>query len=166
MKTGKITILITAGVFFSLMLLALLTLRSDMKRLMENNAVRQYQSYETGMFSKISCSSHWHITVRQGNKWRLEVSSNEEGILPKWDNSEGILKLGMETINPAGLSGEPDLYARITLPYLELIEARGNTRIEMKNYWSDSLTVRLGGSAQFSGKNNDITLIKFKTANE
>ncbi len=166
MKTGKIILIVTAGVFLSLTVLVLLTLRSDMKLLIESNAVRQYQSYETGSFSKISSGSCWQITVRQGNRHKLEISSDENVIRPLWDLTGETLVLGVEPDSAKYPFNDPVLFARITLPYLELIEARGNTRIDMKNYWSDSLTVRLYENAQFTGKNNDFTLLRFKTAKE
>jgi hypothetical protein len=56
------------------------------------------------------------------------------------------------------------IHARITAPSLQLIKAAGDTKIQMKTFWSDSLTVILEDSSSFAGSKNDFDYIQFNAS--
>ena len=160
MKTSRIILITVAGVIIAILITALYILKKDYKSLIESQALIEYENVPVEKFVSLEFSSHWNVSVRQGKECKVEVAVKEHGnVVPKLINEDGTLYFNTEAL----LDDTPDIiHARVTVPLLQEIKASGNTKIQMKHFWADSITIILDDSSKFYGKHNDFTEITFK----
>lgn len=161
MKTSKRLLIIVAGFIILLLIVSLFILRRDIRTLMEKQAFIEYKLIQVKNFMSIDFSSNWIAQIKQGKDCKVELAIGEgSDQQPKLENKNEMLILSMDSVHT--IENASRMHVRVTAPVLHIIKAEGNTRIMMKNFWSDSLTVMLTDSSTFSGKNNDFTQINFK----
>lgn len=165
MNVSHKILLLTAVFLFSMLIAFLLVLRRDMKTLLTENKLLNYSEIQVGKFDNLIFSSNWKVTIRQGKKYRLEIATNSgENPITGIENKNGSLHLTVEE-TPEKRHAE-QVHAKITAPVLQLIKAEGNTTIEMKTFWSDSLLVILKDSAMYAGKDLDYGRIRFQSSSD
>jgi hypothetical protein len=155
MKTSK-KILITTAIFLAVLwTMILLVARKDIKTIVASRSIIEYSDVPVDRFDNLDFSSNWIVQVKQGKDCKLELGIGKDASWkPVLENKNQTLSLSAEEIS----------YARVTAPVLGVIRAAGNTRIEMKMYWSDSVTVVLRDSSSFTGVNLDYDYITFKSS--
>jgi hypothetical protein len=155
MKTSKKIIITTAIFLITLWIVTLFVVRKDIRTILAARNLVEYQPVPVEKFSRLVFSDNWTVTVRQGKDCGVELGALKGGHpVPGISNVNGTLHLSCTT----------HAYARITAPSLQVIQAAGNTSIDMKNFWSDSLIVILGDSSSFTGRQNDFKYISFKAS--
>ena len=152
-----------AGFSVALLITTLLMFRRDIKSLVKNQTVIEYKAEPVEKFTSLDLSSHWTANIMKGKECKVELSETEcAGLNPELNIIDGTLFLSLE--NDSVNSG--NIHIRITAPALNIIKAEGNTKIEMKSFWTDSLTVILKDSSTFTGSKNNIGKITFKALGE
>ena len=163
MKTSKYIITISAGIIILIMISTLFVLKRDMKSLTKTDLVVNYKTIQVNDFNIIHFSPYWDVIIKQGKDYKIELAlNNSTGMETNMENVNGILYL--KAVKKQDNQSADDLQIRITAPVLQEIIATGNTNIQLRNFWSDSLTVVLKDSSVFSGSNNDFTKITFKAS--
>jgi hypothetical protein len=161
MKTSKIILTTIAGLFVVLLIVSMLVMRSDMRKIIESSSTVKYQQIEIEKFEKLDFSGKWIVKIKAGRIYNLEIGSEGE-TLPKHkiDNKKGILYLTVDSTNTQ------TLHARITVPTLKELKANNGTKISMENYQADSIWFILGDSCAFTSKNNTFGDVFFRTTGE
>jgi hypothetical protein len=153
MKTSSKIMIAVAFLLVALWVTTLFLVRKDIRTILAEQSRVEYRSLPVEKFSSLDFSGSWIVTVRQGKDCKVEVGSAGTGPAePELNHQKGTLHLSSET----------EVYARITAPDLQVIKAGGDTRIDMKNFWTDSITVILVDSSSFTGRQNDFKYISFK----
>lgn len=155
MKTSK-KILLTVAVFLlALWTVTLFMARRDMRSMLASQPAIAYKTMAMDKFTGLDFSSNWIVKIKQGKNCRIEVEVVEQDSLkPELENINGTLYL----------TSTKTIHARITAPSLQVIKAAGDTKIQMKTFWSDSLTVILDDSSSFASMKNDFDYIQFKAS--
>jgi hypothetical protein len=157
MKTSKKILVTIAVILLVLWAVTLFVVRKDMSVILASQPSISYMPLAVDKFDGLDLSSNWMINIKQGINYKLEIEVVEQDSLkPKLENIDGTLHL----------SSTKSMHARITAPSLQVIKAAGDTRIQMKTFWSDSLTVILEDSSTFSASNNDFDYIQFKASGD
>ncbi len=155
MKTSKKILVTIAFILLALWALTLFVVRKDMRSMMASQPSIAYLPQAVDKFDRLDLSSNWTINIKQGKDCKLEIEVVEQDSLkPKLENINGTLYL----------ASTKSIHARITAPSLQVIKASGDTKIQMKTFWSDSLTVILEDSSSFAGSKNDFDFIQFKAS--
>ncbi|MGD2033605.1 MAG: DUF2807 domain-containing protein [Bacteroidales bacterium] len=163
MKTSRILIICLAGILVALLITVLIMFRRDIHVLLENQELIEYTVVPSEKFVSLDFSDNWSVNIKQGKDCKVELAIDESIISkPDLDNRDGILYLSIDSISEKANSDL--IHVRITAPVLHVIKASGDTKIQLKNFWSDSLTVVLEDNSTFSGRNNDFATIKFKAS--
>lgn len=148
----------------SLFIISLFVLRGDMEEV-----VRRYQ-LETGFkpvevggpFDKLEFGPEWTVTINRGLDNNVSVMQDNGGT-PSIKNIDGTL---IFTKSPDSSNANSRARARINLTRLQSIKAAKGTAIELVDVQTDSLSVLLENSQSFSGINNKIKHLSFKTTGE
>lgn len=165
MKTSKKILIGVAGVFIALLITTLFMLRRDIKLLIETQSVIEYKTKPVEKFSSLDFSPHWIVSIKQGKNCKVELDEEEsKGLITKINTIDSTLYLSVEADSLDEKTG--NIHVRITAPSLKLIRAAGDTKIEMKSFWTDSLTVILKDSSTFIGSKNNFDKITFKSSDK
>ena len=154
MKTSKIILLAVAVLLVVFWSITLFFVRKDIKTILAGRSLIEYSSVSVEKFSSLDFSGNWIVQIRQGKDCIVELGTEEgQNLKPELKNINGTLYL----------SHRGSIHAKITAPILQEIKAAGHTSIQMKNFWTDSLTVVLGDSSTYAGSNNDFKYISFQS---
>jgi hypothetical protein len=151
MKTSRKILIVLAAFLIVLWTALLFMVRGDIDSLLSQRNVIIYTDVPVEKFRSIELSSNWVVSIRSGRKCKIEIE-DRAGVHPDLKYSNGTVRL----------ESQQTVHAKITAPSLDVISAEGNTRIEMKNFWSDSLTVVLADSSTYTGSKNDFDYVSFK----
>lgn len=163
MKTSKKLLIILAGAFMSLFIISLFVLRGDMEEVVHRYQLETgFRPVKVGPFDKLEFGPEWTVTINRGLDNTVSVMQDNGGI-PSVKNIDGTL---IFTKNPDSLNADGRARARIFLTKLESIKAAKGTEIELIAVETDSLSVVLENSQSFSGLNNTIKHLSFKTTGE
>jgi hypothetical protein len=155
MKTSKKILLAVAVMLLALWSIALFVVRKDMKSMLANQHAIAYKPLAVDKFVGLDFSSNWIVSIKQGKDCKVEMEVPcHTSLKPRVENINGTLHF----------SSTEGIHARITAPSLQLIKAAGDTKIQMKTFWSDSLTVILEDSSSFAGSKNDFDYIQFNAS--
>jgi hypothetical protein len=153
MKTSKKILIAIAFLLVALWVTTLFLVRKDMQTILAGRSQVEYRPVPVDTFSSLDFSGQWTVSVRQGKDCKVELGTDGGGNPdPELSHHDGTLHLTSKT----------DVYAIITAPDLQVIKAAGNTRIEMKHFWTDSITVILDDGSSFTSRQNDFKYILFK----
>ena len=157
MKTSKKILVTITFILIGFWIYTLFVVRKDMRSIMASKPSIAYKTVAIDKFTKLDFSSNWIVRIKQGKDCKVEVEVvKQDGLKPQLEMINGTLYL----------KSQAKTHARITLPSIHEIKAAGDTRIQMKNFWSDSLTVILADSSTFAGHQNDFDNIRFKTSGQ
>ena len=164
MKTSKKILLFTAGILSAIFITGLMFFRSEVNALMVKAQLEMpYELAEVGKFYNLDFSTNWIVKIKQGRRHEVEVA-NDGTLEPKVENIHGTLYFKIDSMSSK--NGKGNLYARITMPDLKKIKAKGTTRVELKNFQSDSLEVILEDQGVFMSDKNTIKHVFYKTSGE
>lgn len=153
MKTSKKILLAVAIILVVFWIITLFFVRKDIKTILAGRSLIEYRAVPVEKFSRLDFSGNWIVQIRQGKDCLVELGvEGDQNVKPQLNNINGTLQL----------SHANAIHAKITAPALQVIKASGDTRIQMKNFWTDSLTVVLGDSSSYAGSNNDFKYISFQ----
>ncbi len=163
MKTSKKILIGIAGFLIIALVVTLLVLRRDMKTIMANASMLVYKEIPVDSFSHLKISANWKVRIKQGKNHKFELGTTEGNYIhPTLTNENGTLHLIVEETPEKPTTGL--VYARITAPILHTIRAEGNSYVEMKTFWSDSILIILEDSSTYVGDNLDFKKIQFKSS--
>ncbi len=163
MKTSKKILISTAGILIAIFITGLMFFRSEVNSIMASADLKMpFSATEVGEFYNLDFSSNWTVNIRQGRRHEVEVA-RDGTFEPKVENIQGTLYFKIDSTSS---DGEGNLYARITTPDIKKIKATGTTRIELKNFQSDSLTVILEDRGIFISDKNTIKHVFYQTSGE
>ncbi|NJO92219.1 MAG: hypothetical protein HC831_27065 [Chloroflexia bacterium] len=129
-----------------------------MKTVLEGTSVINYQEVPVDYFETIEFSGNWKIRIKPGRVCKVELEVKND-TLPK-PSSEN--KDDKQTFIA---DSESDvMHAKVTAPQLKRIIGAYKTEIYMQDYPSDSILIELRDSSLFTGKNNEIKNLSFKTS--
>ena len=165
MKKKSIKILITvAGVFTALLVTGLVILRMDLIEIineLEKNST--FREVSVDKFHAVNFSENWSVHISPGMTQKVEVEFNEDQYSPDLTTKNGVLYFRVEHY---GSKLPQKIRARISTPFIRLIEAEEGTVIEIERFESDSLKVVMKDKGSFRGKENKFEYISFKTMGE
>lgn len=163
MKKSKKILIGIAGFLIITLVVTLLVLKRDMKTIMANASMLVYKEIPVETFDHLKISANWSVRVKQGKNHKFELGTTEgDSIQPILTNENGTLYLIVEETSEKPATGM--VHARITAPTLHTIRAEGNSHVEMKTFWSDSILVILEDSSTYVGDNLDYKKIRFKSS--
>lgn len=155
MKTSKKILLAIAVILLALWAITLFMVRKDMRSILASQPAIAYKPLAVDKFDGLEFSSNWIVSIKQGKDCKVEMEVPEhDSLKPKLENINGTLHF----------TSTESIHARITAPSLLLIKASGDTKIQMKTFWSDSLNVILEDNSSFAGSKNDFSYISFKAS--
>lgn len=105
-------------------------------------------------FSGISCNGSWHITVKQGDEYEIRIFAPEK-LFDKLSVSKAgqILEFDLPVF---ALRKNPNIEARIIMPQLKTIKARGLSQIGLEGFNMQTQILDITGENKIQGKNNHI----------
>ncbi|MFY0690198.1 MAG: DUF2807 domain-containing protein [Cyclobacteriaceae bacterium] len=157
MRTSRKILAITGGLLLIYFVAAMIVIRHDMRLLIAQEGKEQtYFEVAIEPFEKVMFSSNWNAVVKYGLKHKVEIQRdpnsdwtpsvfNENEKLTCWIDSSYI--------------NQVKLKARITTPYLDLIQVEGNSEIEFSNFNGDSLWIVMRDSSSVTGKENKFVFL-------
>ena len=163
MKTSKKILITVAGIIIAFLIAAMFVLKKDVKSLMESKVLVEYKTAAVEKFVSLDFSSSWIVTIKQGKNCKVEFAVDKNAdFKPELKNLNGVQYIGFDVDEDQ--ENVINRHVRITAPFLHIIKASGDTKIQMKSFWTDSLTVILEDSSMFSGNTSDIIKITFKAS--
>lgn len=163
MKTSKKILIGVGGVIIALLITTLFMLRRDIKILVDNQSIIEYKTEPVEKFNAIDFSPHWIVSIKQGKNCKVELDNKvSNGIITTISTIEGTLYVSAETDSLDEKT--ENIRIRITAPTLKVIQAAGDTKIEMKSFFTDSVMVILKDSSTFIGSKNTLDKIIFKAS--
>jgi hypothetical protein len=166
MKTSQKIILIAALIITSLMIVSMVVIRDDIQTIFNQKALADaFEQIPVEKFESVDFSANWSVVIRQGTEHKLEISSNDKSSFqPVIKNIDGTLYFAMDTTQLKESTGK--LRAKITAPTLKAISSVSGTQIHLSNFQSDSLTVSIEDGCVFTGTDNTIKHLSFKSSGD
>jgi hypothetical protein len=166
MKKSKIVLLMTAGILLTMLVAALIVLRKDIRSIFsEAEKELRYYPVEISSFNRLNLPAGWNIKIKQDRQCKVELAvQGNVPIKPGIKNIDGRLLFQADTINEALKSAQ--VYARISMPSVNEINAGKGTNIQLDNFQFDSLHVVLEDGAVFKGRNAGFNNLSIKTSGE
>ena len=164
MKSSQKILITTAGMLIAILIVGLVFLRNQVKELITRTQLEyNYQTLQVENIRNLDFSGDWIVKIRQGRDDKIEVGFDGD-LKPEVQNIQGTIYFKPDTTLSTSFEGK--LYAKITAHSLKKIRAVNGTKIEMKRFHSDSLSVTLENSSVFTGDNNKIDYASYKTLGE
>jgi hypothetical protein len=166
MKTNKIILISLAGFFIVLLIVSLVVMRQSIQSLHDKQLrTNKFIPVESGNFEKLEFSSNWDVKIIASDVCTVELSVRNDSLLkPEIKNIKGTLFFTMDTIL-AKSKGEY-LKARVAMPFLQYIKARGKTKIHLVSFSCDSLQVVLENGCEFTGSSNTLKKATYKISGD
>ncbi len=129
-----------------------------MKTVLESSSVIKYQEIPVEYFETVEFSGNWKIRIKPGRVCKVELEVKNDTLpKPKSENKDGKQTFIAESESDV-------MHAKVTAPLLRKIIGTSKTEIYMQDYPSDSILIELRDSSLFTGKNNEIKNLSFKTS--
>jgi hypothetical protein len=160
MKTSTKIIIVLFAALLMAFLVGLLLVRNDLKHFLVESERERYKTMVVDTFQSIQLSSKWDVKIRQAKQFKVLLDIRDTVYSPVIHNVNGTLQLQLDS----SLWKDNGLYvhARITLPDLRALKAEGNTRINIEDFKSDSLTITIDDGCIFTGRENTFKKVFFK----
>ena len=146
-----IVTLIVLLLIVSLILLNKSLTRDDSYDSLEQRVVTQYDLRD---FKEIEINDNWTVTIRQGEKYAVEVSAPQH-VLDRTRVEVTGGRLRFE--NHTRIRRKGDLEALITMPVIERISSADAALIEVEDFTCNQLKIKLDGASKLRGRGNVIT---------
>jgi len=157
MKTShKILVFASAGIL-GIWITCLVLFRNDLRQLIESEGYTRYVPIQAGFFRNLSVSPGWNVKVIQGIRCSVEIEDSVSG------QADSLVVVCRDTLVFRSTGAGKTVHAKVILPAVISINARGNSRIHMGYFTLDTLRVSLQGGVHFSGHNNDINCMRFNS---
>jgi hypothetical protein len=161
MKTStKIVITLSAALLVAF-LVGLLLVRNDLKHFLVESERERYKTMTVDTFQSIQLSSKWDVKIRQAKQFKVMLDIRDTIYNPVIHNVNGTLRLQIDST--FWKNNGPYVHARITLPDLRGISAEGNTRINIEDFKSDSLSITIDDGCTFTGRENTFEKVFFES---
>jgi hypothetical protein len=166
MKPSRKILIVVMGLFIILLIITMVLLRNGVQSLqLKAESEHKYEAVPAEQFEKLDFSSHWIVKIRQGKECKVELTDEEHSVLkPQIENINGTLYFKVDTTLEKETTGR--IHARIIMPSLQEIKAVRGTEIQMDNFQADSVHVVLENGCVFTGNNNTIKYVSFKTSGD
>jgi len=160
MKSSK-KILITASVLITALIIgSMVIIRNDIELM--SPVEPQYNRISVDKFDRLDFSPRWIVSITQGIGYKVEVAVEDSLVLkPMIKLADGTLYFSIDTVDSRETSGT--IRAKIMTPVLKGIRSVGGTRIHLRNFESDSLTVEIEDRSVFTGVDNKFEFVSFKS---
>ncbi|ELR72017.1 hypothetical protein C900_02012 [Fulvivirga imtechensis AK7] len=162
MKTSTKIVITAVGVIIALLVASMVLWRNHLETfLIQAEAANNYKAVPVEYFEKLNFSANWDVKIRQGKVYKVEVA-NENGGFEKTviENSAGTLHFKKNSTT----ANDNSIKVKITAPALRAIKTMGSTKIEMKNFNTDSLDVALQHGDYFRGIDNVFKYVSFQSS--
>jgi hypothetical protein len=163
MKTSKKILLTVACIIIVLLSVFLVIMKNKAQSIHSKVGLSlKYSTVSIDNFEKLDFSSHWIVRIKQGKECKVELTAEGDSLLkPGIENINGTLYFKVDTtVEKKNIAS---IHVRITMPSLQAIKAVRGTEINLENFQSDSLGVILENGCVFTGNNNNIKHVSFKT---
>lgn len=165
MKTSVKILLTTAGVLIAIMVTGITLLKNDARTIaLKSRLINEYGLVSVEPFDHIILGEGWDVKVSQGRAYQVEID------LELIERSEALVKSDdgiLHFMDALRDSSDTELkLARVTVPKLRSIEATKKTKILLRDYITDTLSVNMNGGGDFSSKENQIEYLSFKSSGE
>ena len=162
MKTGKIILILSALVLIVAVAIFAVILRNAIQLKREEAGIPvTYTILPAGEFDRLYLSGHLDVRIRQGKKCTVEFAADQDSAGIFITNRNGTLHCISDS---SAQKGEPKLLpVRITMPYLLEVNARNGSSVYLGFFQSDSVNLTLGEFCKFTGSNNTLKKVTFKT---
>lgn len=155
MKTSKKILITSVSVILALVLCGLLILRNNLTQILSEQKPINYKEVPVQHFKALEFSSGWDVKILQGITYKVEIAADSSKSLHTVNQVNGKISFSTENKN--------QLKARITVPSLKRISAKGKTKIYLRDIETDTLYLQLENGVQLSGKDNNIEFISVDT---
>ncbi|MEO9475681.1 MAG: DUF2807 domain-containing protein [Cyclobacteriaceae bacterium] len=157
MQASKKILITVAGVLIAFLITSVFIVKDDLQTVVDNyGATHRYIAIPTDFFDKLKISSNWDVKISQGRDHKLEVI-NPDTLNAQLENING-------TVHFMGDSTTETRIARVTVPRLQFIEAKGNAVVEVIDFTQDSMNVRISDSVFFISSDNSILNMPVSTS--
>ncbi|MEP4534084.1 MAG: DUF2807 domain-containing protein [Cyclobacteriaceae bacterium] len=157
MQASKKILITVAGVLIAFLITSVFIVKEDLQAVVDNyGAAHRYIAIPTEFFDKLKISANWDVKISQGRDHKLEVI-NPDSLNAQLQNVDG-------TVHFAGDSTAQLRVARVTVPRLQSIEAKGNAVVELIDFTQDSLNVSISDSVFFISSDNSILKMPVSTS--
>jgi len=146
MKTSKKILTVLAGAILLTVVVYMTALRGHLLTYLQGKN-KDYQKVEIEQFDRLEISTGWHVTIRPGREFIVEVEGGSAGPLVETDNG----KLYFKSIHDAN----EVVNVKVMVPALKGARVSKGSTLRMDNYDADSLDIVLDGGL-FVGNNNKI----------
>ncbi len=166
MKTSKKIIITVAGIILILLIITIMLLRNGVQSLQLKEELKlNYKAVSFGNFDKLDFSSHYIVRINQGKECKVEMAVEGDSIMkPRLENVHGTLYFKVDSTLEKADTGS--IHVKITMPSIRLIKAVQGTKIQLDYFQSDSIRVVLEDGCSFTGNNNTIKHVSFKTSGD
>lgn len=103
-----------------------------------------YTEIPVERFEALDFSSHWYVHIEQGKEFKVALPTHGKSPQPVVVHQNGTLCFHFGTQKPTWGS-----HVKIVTPDIRMIKARGNTKITLERFRSDTLRVFLEDSSTF-----------------
>lgn len=160
MKTSIKIILATAIIFLMFVFISVLMFRNDVKNLMSKQPKAiQYEPLKVKKFEALSFSGPFKVIIRQGSDCKVNMSASGKS-KPKVEYLDNELNFSLDSAE----INEP-IYVKVTMPILNTLNSDGMVEIQMEDFTSDSLEVKMSGGT-FKGFFNTIKKTSYNVSGE
>jgi len=166
MKTSKKILLFVAGFIIVLLILYVGVLHKTVQTIRSTDESKHHRkTLSVNNFEKLDLSSRLIVRIKQGKDCEVEIITDKNSLLkPSVENINGTLHCTIDSTLEKEDTGSIQL--RITMPLIQEIKATQGPEIYLANFQADSLRVILENGCAFTGKNNTIKQVSFKTSGD
>lgn len=143
---------------------SLVVLKSDLQSLQrKNESENRYETVSVTPFQKLDFKGPWIVQIRNGKDHKVEWQRIENDLHnPRMENKLGTLYFAMQ--NDIQDSSQKQIKVKITVPSLISIKAVSGSRIHLKDFDQDSLSVQLEEGVILTGYDSDFKKVSYTTS--
>lgn len=161
MKTSQKIILTATAIITILIFTMMILIRDDIETLFVKDDEWTFKSIAVDKFDRLEFSANYQADVVSGLAYSVEIAVKDSTrIFPEVKAVDGTLYFSDGDAD--SLITKPIIKARITMPLLKSVWGRTGSEITIRNFQSDSMTVRVEKGCVLKGKENVIKFLTFR----